>query len=162
MAKSYYWEYSRELEFNIHYVEFDDKILYPCPICLHGYLKDFKNSLSDEHVPPLSLGGKKMVITCCNCNNNSATIESKAMDSITYYTITQWTMIWTFNCRTLPDAQITLTKNHRIVFQYPWRLRFVDLLVHCIQFLIQSEQSIFKNIVWVVNFSILILPEFTC
>ena len=39
---------------------------YLCPICLQ-----FKNKkqISEEHVPQKSMGGKKIILTCVNCNN---------------------------------------------------------------------------------------------
>lgn len=43
--------------------------LYTCPICLRVFGRDQVNQLSEEHVPPESLGGKAIVLTCKRCNN---------------------------------------------------------------------------------------------
>ena len=42
---------------------------YICPICLQGYCKDDLDKLSLEDAPQDALGGKKIAITCANCNN---------------------------------------------------------------------------------------------
>ena|ERR1700733_3645501 len=48
---------------------------YPCPICLTPFtveaLKDKR--LSVEHVPPKSVGGRELLLTCTLCNNSSGT-----------------------------------------------------------------------------------------
>lgn len=48
---------------------------YPCPICLSPFtaeaLKD--NRLSVEHVPPESVGGRELLLTCTTCNNSAGT-----------------------------------------------------------------------------------------
>jgi hypothetical protein len=48
---------------------------YPCPICLGGFTIEAleQNQLSAEHVPPESLGGRELLLTCRNCNNSSGT-----------------------------------------------------------------------------------------
>lgn len=43
--------------------------LYCCPICIRGF--DSLNKLTIEHVPPKSVGGKTLVLTCKDCNNRS-------------------------------------------------------------------------------------------
>jgi hypothetical protein len=43
--------------------------LYCCPICVRGF--DNPNALTFEHVPPKSVGGKSLVLTCRECNNRS-------------------------------------------------------------------------------------------
>lgn len=42
-----------------------------CPICLDP------NPRSEEHVPPLSLGGRVMTLTCHPCNNDLGTAENE-------------------------------------------------------------------------------------
>ena len=48
---------------------------YPCPICLTPFtveaLEDKR--LSVEHVPPKSVGGRELLLTCTVCNNFSGT-----------------------------------------------------------------------------------------
>lgn len=41
--------------------------LYCCPICIRGF--DNPNELTFEDVPPQSVGGKPLVLTCPNCNH---------------------------------------------------------------------------------------------
>lgn len=43
--------------------------LYCCPICIRGF--DNPDELTVEHVPPKSVGGKPLVLTCRDCNNRS-------------------------------------------------------------------------------------------
>jgi hypothetical protein len=43
--------------------------LYACPICLRTFGRDQVDHLSEEHVPPQSLGGKVIVLTCRRCNS---------------------------------------------------------------------------------------------
>lgn len=46
---------------------------YPCPICLTPHNRESVESgdLTAEHVPPESLGGKELVLTCKPCNDKS-------------------------------------------------------------------------------------------
>src|SRR5580704_16833636 len=50
-----------------------DDLIYPCPICLGRFTIEAlaQNQLSAEHVPPESLGGRELLLTCRNCNNSS-------------------------------------------------------------------------------------------
>jgi hypothetical protein len=43
---------------------------YVCPVCLHAFPEDALalRYLTREHVPPESVGGKRMVLTCGGCN----------------------------------------------------------------------------------------------
>lgn len=52
-----------------------DHPTYPCPICLTTFaIEDLaQKRLSAEHVPPESLGGRELLLTCRNCNNTSGT-----------------------------------------------------------------------------------------
>ena len=42
---------------------------YLCPLCLHGFDEDSISSLSWEDVPPKSMGGKPLLLTCRTCNS---------------------------------------------------------------------------------------------
>lgn len=48
---------------------------YPCPICLTPFTIEAlaQKQLSTEHVPPESLGGRELLLTCRSCNNSSGT-----------------------------------------------------------------------------------------
>lgn len=48
---------------------------YPCPICLTPFTAEAlaQKQLSAEHVPPESLGGRELLLTCRGCNNSSGT-----------------------------------------------------------------------------------------
>lgn len=52
-----------------------DHPIYPCPICLRHYPIEAlaEKQLSAEHVPPESLGGRELLLTCRSCNNSSGT-----------------------------------------------------------------------------------------
>ena len=52
-----------------------DHPIYPCPICLTTFTVDAlaQKQLSAEHVPPESLGGRALLLTCRSCNNSSGT-----------------------------------------------------------------------------------------
>jgi hypothetical protein len=49
--------------------------IYPCPICLTTFTIEAlaQKQLSAEHVPPESLGGRELLLTCTSCNNSSGT-----------------------------------------------------------------------------------------
>lgn len=49
--------------------------IYPCPICLTPFAVDalVDGRLSSEHVPPESVGGHELVLTCKRCNNSAGT-----------------------------------------------------------------------------------------
>ena len=53
----------------------DGEQLYICPICLTSFVVDAlaDGRLSSEHVPPKSVGGKELVLTCKRCNNSAGT-----------------------------------------------------------------------------------------
>jgi HNH endonuclease len=53
----------------------DRQQLYTCPICLTSFVVDglADGRLSSEHVPPRSVGGKELVLTCKRCNNSAGT-----------------------------------------------------------------------------------------
>ena len=50
-------------------VEFHMADAYICPLCLHAYAIG-NTELTLEHVPPESVGGKPILITCKACNSN--------------------------------------------------------------------------------------------
>ena len=47
--------------------------IYPCPLCLTPFTVDSlaDGRLSSEHVPPESVGGRELVLTCRRCNNSA-------------------------------------------------------------------------------------------
>ena len=50
----------------------DDSSLYYCPICSLGYPESSAitgDDLTLEHIPPESIGGKPILLTCRNCNS---------------------------------------------------------------------------------------------
>jgi HNH endonuclease len=52
-----------------------DQPTYPCPICLSPFTTEAlaDKRLSAEHVPPKSVGGRELLLTCRVCNNSSGT-----------------------------------------------------------------------------------------
>lgn len=61
-----------------------DSPTYICPICGNGFLgealdQSYVNPLTLEHLPPKSLGGKPLILTCKNCNNTSGYKLDKAV-----------------------------------------------------------------------------------
>lgn len=52
-----------------------DRPTYLCPICLVAFTAEALDdgSLSVEHVPPRSVGGQELLLTCRRCNNSSGT-----------------------------------------------------------------------------------------
>lgn len=44
---------------------------YGCPLCLRGFPEQKIDLLTREHVPPLSLGGHRLVLTCKDCNGGA-------------------------------------------------------------------------------------------
>ncbi len=50
-----------------------DRPTYPCPICLTPFAIDAltDRTLSAEHVPPETLGGRELLLTCTACNNSA-------------------------------------------------------------------------------------------
>lgn len=45
--------------------------LYVCPLCVRGTTEDHVAALTREHVPPASLGGRRLVLTCGECNSRA-------------------------------------------------------------------------------------------
>lgn len=45
--------------------------LYVCPLCVRGIPEEYIGELTREHVPPASLGGQRLVLTCRECNNRA-------------------------------------------------------------------------------------------
>lgn len=50
-----------------------DGDFYACPCCLTAYGPDALEAryLTDEHVPPDNAGGKKLILTCADCNHRA-------------------------------------------------------------------------------------------
>jgi hypothetical protein len=52
--------------------------VYVCPLCMRGIDRDHIDWLTCEDVPPKLLGGRPLLLTCCECNNNhGAFIDSE-------------------------------------------------------------------------------------
>jgi len=71
---------------------------YYCPICGLPFLREslnqnVTNPLTLEDVPPQKLGGKKIILTCKNCNNN---LGGNKLDS---------KLIWDFKIRPFVERQ---------------------------------------------------------
>lgn len=59
----------------------DGEPVYPCPLCTREYTKDdlVADRLTPEHVPPESVGGRRLVLTCGPCNHGQgSSIDSHA------------------------------------------------------------------------------------
>jgi len=54
---------------------------YVCPICLEFFTEQQLDlgELTDEHVPPESVGGKALVLTCRTCNRDSGALLDRAV-----------------------------------------------------------------------------------
>lgn len=64
-----------------------DEPVYPCPICLRPFSAAalIDGRLSTEHVPPRSVGGRKLLLTCKGCNNSAGTkldADAKAKERV--------------------------------------------------------------------------------
>lgn len=44
---------------------------YGCPLCLRGFPEQKIDLLTCEHVPPASLGGHRLILTCKDCNGQA-------------------------------------------------------------------------------------------
>ncbi|MBI4183137.1 MAG: HNH endonuclease [Proteobacteria bacterium] len=54
---------------------------YVCPLCLRGFTEDQAPLLTREHVPPRALGGRRLVLTCRDCNSTAGhQIDSHAAE----------------------------------------------------------------------------------
>ena len=72
----------------------DIKDGYICPICINTFQEsdlqsDSENQLTIEHVPPDSLGGKPIILTCKKCNSKSG----HSLDKNLYDLL----LLWDFN-----------------------------------------------------------------
>src|SRR5687768_7531003 len=47
--------------------------VYRCPLCLQDFPAPDPQAVTFEHVPPESVGGRELVLTCALCNNESGT-----------------------------------------------------------------------------------------
>ena len=50
----------------------DAPVHYMCPLCLTSYYEDDLSQLTFEHVPPRSVGGQRLVLTCRVCNEQAS------------------------------------------------------------------------------------------
>ncbi len=69
--------------------------MYICPLCLRGYTKvaldqNFHNPLTIEDVPPKSLGGKPLLLTCKECNSKGGYLLDSALNQ---HLQSQWFLI---------------------------------------------------------------------
>lgn len=58
---------------------------YPCPLCLQVFPDEalIDGRLTDEHVPPAAIGGRRMVLTCADCNRAAgASIDAEAAKEV--------------------------------------------------------------------------------
>lgn len=46
--------------------------LYVCPLCLYGFPVVAIHALTREHVPPATVGGSRLVLTCGRCNRRAS------------------------------------------------------------------------------------------
>jgi hypothetical protein len=55
--------------------------IYACPLCLGAFTTDYleNGQLTDEHVPPKSVGGNPIVLTCRYCNRLSGSYFDEAV-----------------------------------------------------------------------------------
>jgi len=57
-------------------IKIEPDVPYMCPLCLDGFTKEdlsdkVENPLTFEDVPPKSMGGKPIILTCKNCNSTA-------------------------------------------------------------------------------------------
>lgn len=66
----------------------DSRGLYRCPICLTGYGREEAETgrlLTLEHVPPESIGGRRIALTCRECNSESGRTVDAALDRLQHW-----------------------------------------------------------------------------
>lgn len=58
-----------------------DEVEYPCPICEKRFTQDAiaADLLTLEHVPPESLGGRELLLTCKKCNSDAGSYLDSAV-----------------------------------------------------------------------------------
>src|SRR5688572_28923397 len=61
----------------------DERHIYVCPLCVRGLRADALAArlLSIEHVPPRSVGGKPLTLTCKECNSRAGHTVDAASDA---------------------------------------------------------------------------------
>jgi len=53
---------------------------YVCPLCRDAFERsEIESKLSVEHVPPSSVGGRPVALTCKRCNNTAGTLLDAEM-----------------------------------------------------------------------------------
>jgi len=82
-------QFAKNFEFVRPYLEKNHGLSYngelvACPICLtlfteHALNQDIENPLTIEHIPPYSLGGRGLILTCKKCNNGAGTKLDKTL-----------------------------------------------------------------------------------
>lgn len=55
-----------------------DGDVFVCPLCLAGFDRDRIRALTREHVPPKSLSGVVVTLTCAACNSGAGRLQSHA------------------------------------------------------------------------------------
>lgn len=84
-------KYSQNLEMvsGIVFPEKADKLRgkYVCPICLRDFAIEYlnstlKNHLTEEHVPPKSVGWKRKILTCKECNSSQGGILDSQLSKL--------------------------------------------------------------------------------
>jgi len=61
-----------------------DGEIYACPICFRGFSSDAlgQGLLTEDHVPPESLGGRPLVLSCRECNNRAGHAFESHMEKL--------------------------------------------------------------------------------
>lgn len=76
-TKSGWWELGADAAYRV--LEFEDpphhRRVYMCPLCGRFHPRECidNGELTLEHVPPDSIGGRALVLTCARCNNGAGT-----------------------------------------------------------------------------------------
>ena len=79
----------------LHKISFSSPILtstsiYFCPLCVESYFIYFGGVLSgncefsNDHVPPASMGGNLLILTCKSCNNKAGKFEAELLKVIQF------------------------------------------------------------------------------
>ena len=73
-----------------HILSGDDRDICICPLCGIGFIREAidEKILTLEHIPPESLGGKDVLLTCVNCNNRSGhKLDSELVKRQSHYNL---------------------------------------------------------------------------
>jgi hypothetical protein len=77
----------------------EGEAVYPCPLCGNGFTKEalVQDILTAEDVPPKSVGGRKILLTCQPCNNDQGSeIDSHAVKREKFVDSLTGRRIWPF------------------------------------------------------------------